>query len=661
MKRSLYLLVLAGLAITLALPAPVAAQLPPLIPRATIFGNPDKTNPQLSPDGSRLAYLAPNDKNVLQVWVRTVGQDDARAVTKDPKRGIQQYLWAPSGKQVLYLQDNDGDENYHLYLTDLETNDSRDLTPYLGVRAIPVAVDADFPNEILVGMNRRNRQIFDVYRVDLATGGVTLEVENPGNVGGWETDLNLKVRARTRQNPDGSSDLEVRDTAESDWRKALSWGVGDQVVPVAFTADGKGLYLTSDLGANAARLVVMDCATGQTKVISEDPGYDVSSVALHPKTNVVLAVQYNKARHEWVILDPGLKPDYAAIPKLSDGDYFVASGTEDNQTWLVGFTRDAGGVRYYKWDRAAQKGEFLFAARPRLDEYKLAPMEPVTVTARDGLKLQCYLTKPVGVPAKSLPMVVFVHGGPWARDEWGYSSYPQWFANRGYACLQVNYRGSSGFGKKFLHAADHEFAGKMHDDLLDAVSWAVKQGVADKSRIAVMGGSYGGYATLVGLTFTPDVFACGIDLVGPSNLVSLIESFPPYWKPFLASSWYPRVGDPSDPAQRQDLEARSPLFKVDRIQKPLMIVQGANDPRVTKKESDQIVTAMQKAGKPVEYYVFADEGHGLARPDNRLKFAAYAEQFLAKHLGGRAEPITAEVQMEQGTVSPPEVLPPAAK
>jgi len=652
MRRFPLWLALAGLTITLALPLPAAAELPPLIPRTVLFGNPEKTNPQLSPDGSRLAYLAPNDKNVLQVWVQTVGQDDARAVTKDPKRGIQQYLWGPSGKQVLYLQDNDGDENYHLYLTDLESNETRDLTPYQGVRALPVAVDADFPDEILVALNRRVRQVFDVYRVDLATGGVTLEVENPGNVGGWETDLNLKVRARVLQNPDGSSALEVRDTPTSEWRKVLGWGVADQVSPIAFTADGAGLYLTSNLDANAARLVVLDCATGKTRVVSEDPDYDVSSVALHPKTNAVLAVQYNKARREWVMLDPGLKPDMAAIPKLSDGDYFVASGTEDNQTWLVGFTRDVGGVRYYKWDRAAQKGDFLFAARPQLDTYKLAPMEPVVVTARDGLKLQCYLTKPVGVPAKNLPMVVFVHGGPWARDEWGYASYPQWFANRGYACLQVNYRGSTGFGKKFLHAADHEFAGKMHDDLIDAVNWAVKQGVADKNKVAIMGGSYGGYATLVGLTFTPDVFACGVDLVGPSNLASMIESLPPYWKPSLASSWYPRVGDPGDPAQRKDLEARSPLFKVDQIKKPLMIVQGANDPRVVKKESDQIVAAMQKAGKPVEYYVFADEGHGLARPENRLKFAALAEHFLAKYLSGRAEPMTADVMMEQAKVEP---------
>jgi len=650
MKRIFSFLLLAGVLFATAPPA-VRAELPPLIPRDVLFGNPEKATPQISPDGTHLAYLAPDAKNVLQVWVQTIGKDDAAAITKDSHRGIREYLWAPSGQQVLYFQDNDGDENFHMYASDLATKETRDLTPFQGIRATPVATDPKFPNEMLVQMNRRNKQVFDVYRLDFTTGALTLEVENPGNVGDWTTDLDMKVRGRTLQNPDGTTTFEVRDTPASEWHKLLSWPATEQVNVWTFDQTGKSVYMTSTLGADAARLVSMDVATGKETTIAEDPKYDVAGVMMAPKTNAIQAVAFNRARTEWKILDPSIQADVAAMSKLSDGDYGRVSGTDDDQKWLVGFTRDAGGVKYYVWDRGAKKGDFLFSARPKLDQYTLSPMQTPVIKTRDGLNLQCYLTTPMGMPAKNLPLVLYVHGGPWARDAWGFNGTVQWYANRGYAVLQVNYRGSTGFGKPFLNAATHEFAGKMHNDLIDAVNWAVKKGIADPKKVCITGGSYGGYATLVGLTFTPDVFACGVDVVGPSNLVSLIESFPPYWKPFMASSWYPRVGDPSDPAQRKDLEARSPLFKVSAIKAPLMIIQGANDPRVTKKESDQMVEAMQKQGKEIEYYVFADEGHGLQRPENRLKYSALAERFLAKHLGGRAEPIPTELMMEPAAMA----------
>jgi dipeptidyl aminopeptidase/acylaminoacyl peptidase len=645
-------LVAVGLAAT-ALPAlspdSAFAAPAPLIPREVLFGNPERVSPQISPDGQWLAYLAPDDKDVLQVWVRRIDQKDAVKLTNDPKRGIRNYLWGPDGKHLLYLQDTNGDENFHIYASNMETKETRDLTPFPGVRAIPVEVDTDHPNKMLIATNQRSKQVFDVHSLELSTGATTMIAENPGNVGGWLADRSLAIRGRLMQMPDGSSELQVRDTAEGEWRKLLAWPSTEVVNAFSFTGDDKGIFLASSIDANAARLVVLDIATGKSTVLSEDPRFDVADVGLHPKTRAAQAVQYNKARREWVLLDKSLQGDLDAVRKLSDGDFLPASRTDDDMKWVVSYTRDAGSVRYYLYDRKTKQGELLFSAQPKLDNYTLAPMEPVVVKSRDGLELQCYVTKPVGADHKSLPAVLYVHGGPWARDSWGYSAAAQWFANRGYVCIQPNYRGSTGFGKDFLNAANKEFAGKMHDDLLDVVAWATKSGLVDPKKVAIMGGSYGGYATLVGLTFTPDVFACGVDIVGPSNLVSLIESFPPYWKPFLASTWYPRVGDPSDPAQRKDLEARSPLFKVDAIKKPLIIAQGANDPRVTKKESDQIVDAMKKSGKDVEYFVFADEGHGLARPENRLKFNAQVERFLAKHLGGRAEPIPAELNMEMSS------------
>jgi dipeptidyl aminopeptidase/acylaminoacyl peptidase len=508
----------------------------------------------------------------------------------------------------------------------------------MGVRAAPGSQEPDHPDRAVVGLNRRTRSLFDLWSVDLKTGGLTLLHQNPGDQGGWVIDKDLKVRGAMVLKPEGGGELRLRDNDDAPWRTVASWTVDDEFSTVQLSKDGKTLYVQTNLGADTRGLYAMDFATGKMTLVASDPGADVDDVLVNPVTKAIEAVSFNRLRASWKALDKSIEKDFAALAKVAPGDFEVESRDKADQNWIVVFNNDASAVRYYQWDRAAQKATLLFTTRPALEKYTLATMKPVEIKSRDGLMLPCYLTLPVGVPSKNLPLVLYVHGGPWARDAWGYQGNSQWLANRGYAVLQVNYRGSTGFGKKFKNAAKREFAGKMHDDLIDAVNWAVKEGYADKKKVAIMGGSYGGYATLVGLSFTPEVFACGVDIVGPSSLATLIESFPPYWKPFLAQNWYPFVGNPADPKDREDMLKRSPITKVDQIKAPLLIGQGANDPRVTKKESDNIVEALKKRGVAVEYIVFPDEGHGFQRPENRLKFWTASEAFFAKHLGGRAEP-----------------------
>jgi len=629
-------------AAALASPASTLAEPAPLIPRDVIFGNPERASPQISPDGTRLAWIAPDKKNVLQVWVKTIGKDDDKMLTADKKRGIRQYFWAWNNEDLLYLQDNDGDENFHVYAANLKSGETRDLTPVLGVRAFPQALEPGTPDQILVSMNRRVKSLFDVWRVDMKTGALTLAAENPGGVGAWTTDAEMKVRGAVFLKPEGGGEFKVRDSESAPWRPLASWGIADQFHPVDFSKDGKTVYVQTNLGADTIGFYAMDAATGKRTLIASDPGVDLDSVFQNPLTRVVQAVSFNRNRTRWQVLDPSVARDFEALGKASPGDFSVLNRDLADKTWLVNYVNDTSPVKYYSWDRAAQKATFLFSARPALEKFTLAPMKPVEIKSRDGLMLPSYLTVPVGVPAKGLPMVLYVHGGPWARDQWGYDAAAQWFANRGWASLQVNYRGSQGFGKKFRNAAIKEFAAKMHDDLVDAVKWAVAEGIADPKKTAIMGGSYGGYATLVGVTFTPDLFACGVDIVGPSNLVTLVESFPPYWGPYLASSWYPFVGNPKEAKDRADMEARSPLFKADRIKVPLLIGQGGNDPRVTVKESEQVVAAIEKSGGKVTYVLYSDEGHGFARPENRLDFFARSEKFLADCLGGRHEPLEGE-------------------
>ncbi len=524
-----------------------------------------------------------------------------------------------------------------MYATNLNTQETRDLTPFEDVLVEVIERDKHFPNELIIGLNKDNPQIHDAYRLNLTTGELTQVAKNPGNVAGWVVDTQFTVRGALATTPDGGSELLVRDSEQSEWRKLLVWSPNDLLTssPLGFTSDGHSLYLIDSRNGNTGRLVTFNIATQEITVIAEDPQYDVSDVILHPDTHEIQAVAFNKDRVEWTILDDSIRLDFDRIKEIHQGDPILTSRNDADDTWILAFTVDNGPVPYYAYDRKEQSAKFLFDNQPDLSKYTLAHIEPIRFTSRDGLTIHGYLTLPVGENQKNLPMVLNVHGGPWVRDAWGYNPEAQWFANRGYACLQVNYRGSTGYGKEFLNAGNKEWGGKMHDDLVDAVQWAVQQGIADAKKVAIYGGSYGGYAALVGATFTPDLFCCAVDIVGPSNLLTLIGSFPPYWSAFLAQ-FYNQVGNPN--TEEEFLKSRSPLFKVDQIQIPMLIAQGANDPRVKQAESEQIVEAMKSKGISYEYLLFPDEGHGFAKPENRIKFYTAAEKFLATHLGGRYEP-----------------------
>ncbi len=502
------------------------ADLPDLIPREVLFGNPEKISPQLSPDGKFLAYIAP-DKGVLNVWVRTVGKTDDHVVTNDRDRGIRYYGWAYNNRDLVYIQDIGGDENWHLYAVEMATKKTRDLTKFPGVRAQNVMMDPNFPNEILIGLNIDNEQLHDVYRISLSTNTCKKEESNPGDIVGWLTDTNFKLRGALARTMDGGFQMRVRDDATSLWRPLVTWHSEDALSsgPIGFTPNDMAVYAKSSIGSNTARLVEISLSDGTEKVLASNSKVDAGSVMIHPTKHHVQAVAFTKDRTKWEVLDKAVTKDFKAIKKLHKGDFSIVNRDLADKTWLVAFETDDGPIYYYSYNRKTRKGDFMFTHRPELQKYTLADMKPVTIRSRDGLDLHSYLTLPVGVKPKNLPTVLLVHGGPWGRNSWGFDTRAQWLANRGYAVLQVNFRGSTGFGKKFINAGDREWGGKMHDDLIDAVNWLIEKGYANKNKIAIYGGSYGGYATLVGLTFTPDVFACGVDLVGPSNLVTFMKRF----------------------------------------------------------------------------------------------------------------------------------------
>lgn len=615
---------------------------PPIIPRDILFGNPERTQPRLSADGKFMTYLAPDDRDVLQIWLLDLQagpNPQPRKITDDPKRGIRIYNWAFDCQHVLYLQDSDGDENFHVYAVDItsESIDARDLTPYEGVKATEPETDHKFPDEFLVALNLRSREAFDMHRVKISTGEVTLVAENPGNILHWTSDQQLNVRAALGATEDGGSDLLLRKNADDAFETVLHFGPDEEGHPYFFSNDGKTLHILSTLDTNAARLIAWDIDSGQQKVLAEDSKYDVAGVMTHPSTREIQAVAFTRDRLTWQFMDQAVEADFAELAKLRDGEIDITSRDLADEVWLVAIVTDDGPVYYYRYDRASKQADFLFTHQPALAELELAKMQPICFTSRDGLEIHGYLSLPIGIEPKNLPTVLNVHGGPWARDTWGYRSDVQWLANRGYAVLQLNYRGSTGYGKAHLNAGNRQWSLKMHDDLIDGVEWIKSKGIADPNRIAIFGGSYGGYATLVGLTKTPEVFAAGVDIVGPSSILTLMETIPPYWKPMMKMFQH-RVGDAE--ADREMLQAASPLNHVDAICRPLLIGQGANDPRVKQSESDQIVSSMRAKDIPVEYVVYSDEGHGFARPENRMHFFAIAENFLAKHLAGRAEPVT---------------------
>ncbi len=616
--------------------------LPPLIPVEDFFENPERAGAQISPDGTRISYLAP-ESNRLNVWVRTLGRDDDVCVTHDHTRGILQYWWSRDSRWILYLQDNGGDENFHLWAAEVAdpTAPSRDLTPFENVRVMMVDLPRSEPGQATIALNRENPQLFDAYRLDLDSGELELVAKNPGNVAGWTADFHGAVRAATAQTPEGDSEILVRDTAEGPFRTLRVYSNEDSGVVVGFTPDGASVWVGTAEGLDTMGVVTVDVDSGDQTLVDHDELADLADLVASDRTGELQAAAYLRDRRVMHFFDPELEQRWKRAEALHSGDLASVSMDLSEERWVVTFDDDREpGVTYFI-DHATGESQFLFRPRPKLDPAQLAPMTPVTVTSRDGLRLWSYLTLPIGIEPVGLPMVLLVHGGPWARDQWGYDPEAQFLANRGYAVLQVNYRGSHGFGKAFEHAAEHEFSGRMHDDLIDAVEWAIGQGYADRSRVGIYGGSYGGYATLVGVTFTPDVFAAAVDYVGPSSLVTLIRSFPDYWRPMLAGSWFRYCGDPGTEEEPNedvvaDLLARSPISLVDRIRTPLLVVQGANDPRVTKLESDNIVAALRERGVEVDYICKDDEGHGFQNPENRLDLYRAMETFLARHLGGRS-------------------------
>jgi dipeptidyl aminopeptidase/acylaminoacyl peptidase len=617
----------------------------PLIPRHVLFGNPDKASAQISPDGTKIGFLAPVD-GVLNVWVGPADDPTAaRPITQDTGRGIRFYGWAYTNAHILYIQDKGGNENWRLYSVDLDREHTRDLTPIEGTQARIQEVSPAFPDEILVALNDREPALHDVYRVNMVTGERQMVQHNEG-FAGFVTDDTYAIRLAVRMTADGGSEF-LKPTAEGGWEPSIQIGMEDTLTtsPVGFDKSGTTLYMIDSRNRNTAALLAWNLTSGKQTVLAEDPQADVSDRMIHPTEKHVQAVAFTYERKHWHILDLTITHDMAYLRTLAAGDIEVISRTLDDRCWIVAYVMDNGPVRYYRYDRDARQAHFLFTNRQALEGLALAKMHPVVLPSRDGLNLVSYYTLPVesdpegsGRPDTPLPMVLLVHGGPWARNAWGYDPWHQWLANRGYAVLSVNFRGSIGLGKAFINAGNREWGAKMHDDLLDAVAWAVYEGIADPARVAVAGGSYGGYATLVGLTFTPETFACGVDIVGPSNLVTLLESIPPYWRPQI-ELFATRVGDHRTNEGRAFLGSRSPLTYVDRIRRPLLIGQGANDPRVKQAESDQIVQAMQEKGIPVTYVLYPDEGHGFARPENTLSFNAIAEAFLAAYLGGRCESI----------------------
>ena len=622
-----------------------------MIPRSALFGNPEKASARISPNGRWLSFLAPVD-GILNVWVGPA--DDlsaAKPVTDDKVRNIRSYSWAYTGQHILYSQDKEGDENWHLYATDVESGETKDLTPLEKVHARVQDVSQKFPNEVLVGLNDRVPQLHDIYRVNIETGERRLIQENTG-VAAYVTDDDFRVRFAFNFTPDGGQVLlqpKIADSTgpDAEWDEFLRVGTEDAMTtgPVGFDKSGNTLYLLDSRDRNTGALFAHDLTSGQKTLVAQDDRVDVGELLVHPTEKTIQAVGFTYSRREWQVLDDSIQADLDFLATVEDGELIVTSRTLDDSLWTVAFLLDDGPLKFYLYGRKEQQARFLFSSRDDLDDYDLVKMHSVVIPSRDELNLVSYLSLPLGSdsdgdgrPDQPLPMVLDVHGGPWARDGWGYNSSHQWLANRGYAVLNVNFRGSTGFGKSFVNAADGQWSRKMHDDLIDAVDWAVEEGIADRSKVAIMGGSYGGYATLVGLTFTPDVFACGVDIVGPSSLVTLMENVPEYWIPFMPVMKQ-RVGDVSTDEGREELLERSPLKFVDRIERPLLIGQGANDPRVTQVEADQIVEAMTAKNIPVTYVLYPDEGHGFSGEENRMSFNAVTEAFLAEHLGGRVEPV----------------------
>ena len=645
-----------------------AAQ-PPVIDRELFFGDPEITGAQLSPDGRFMSFMKPY-KGTRNIWVKTINAPfaSAKPMTADTTRPVGGYFWSRDGKYLLFVQDKGGDENYNVFAVDpaeplkagQAVPDARDLTGLKGVRVQIYEVPKNDPNVMYVGLNDRDKAWHDLYKLTIATGEKTLLRKNLDRISGWNFDWNYKLRLATRSAEDGST--EVLRVDDDKLTKIYSTDIYETSYIAGPHKDNKRFYVVTNKGdRDLQQLVLLDPATGTEELVETDPlkRVDFGGIVMSDLTHEPIYTAYTDDRLRRYWKDKSYQTDFATIQqKFPGADVYPGSSTTDERYWLVSVLNDTNPGETYLFDRKTKALTFQYKPRPNMPVGDLATMRVVRYKSSDGLEIPAYLTLPKGVAAKNLPLIIFPHGGPWARDQFGYNAYHQFLANRGYAVLSPNFRSSTGYGKKFLNSGNKEWGRKMQDDLTYGVEYLVAQGIADPKRVGIMGGSYGGYATLAGLAFTPDVYAGGVSIVGPSNLITLLNSIPPYWES-IRKLFNERMGDPATPEGKAQLERQSPLNSATKIKAPLLVVQGANDPRVNKAESDQIVIALRDRGFPVEYIVAPDEGHGFARPVNNMAMLAAAEKFMAKHLGGRYQasmPANIAKRLTEITVNPKTVV-----
>ncbi|MDY0101464.1 MAG: S9 family peptidase [Lentimicrobium sp.] len=667
--KTLKILLIAMIMTTFAnlLPAQ-ESKLPPLLDRELFFDNPEISGAQLSPDGTYFSFIKPYN-DVMNIWVKKFDEpfDEARPITADVIRPIRSYFWSRDGKYILYSQDKGGDENFNIYAvdpsqkpaSDATVPENRDLTNLKGVRVQIYAVPKTEPDALYIGLNDRDPAWHDLYKMKISTGERTLIRQNSAEdrITGWVFDWDDNLRIANRANMDGSNELLL--VNQNSFTPIYMTNIFETAYPVGFDKNNNNIYLVTNKGddVDLTRLVLFDLKTLKEELIETDPEnkVDLGNVSLSEVSRDIIFTSYEDEHNRIYFKNQGFELDYKLIKRqLPEREIYFARSTADEQHWIIGSYSDVDPGSTYLYDRKTQKLTFQYTPRPNIPVEHMAPMKAISYKSSDGTIIPAYLTLPKGMEAKNLPLVVFPHGGPWARSGWGFNGYAQFLANRGYAVLDPNFRASTGYGKKFINAGNKEWGRKMQDDITWGVKHLVDQGIVDPEKVGIMGGSYGGYATLAGLAFTPDIYACGVSIVGPSNLITLLNSLPPYWEAGR-KVFYTRMGDPTTEEGKADLEKMSPLFSADKITSPLLVIQGANDPRVNKHESDQIVVALRDRGFPVEYIVAPDEGHGFARPVNNLAMNAAAEKFLAKYLGGRYQesmkPEVAE-RLKEITVDP---------
>lgn len=642
------------------------AKLPPLIDRELFFGDPEISGAQISPDGRFISFIKPY-KGVRNIWVKGIKEpwSAARPLSADLKRPVSAYFWSEDGRYVLYVQDKGGNENFHVYAVDpaavpeasTGVPPARNLINMPNVRTVIYAVPENRPNEIIIGINDRNPEVYDVYRLNLSTGERTLLVRNETNVASWITDREGNVRLAYRQKPDGGAEF-VTVSAGRLGQPVYTCSYEESCFPIRFNRQGDRVFVISNRGGEVdrTRLMLLDPSTGAVELIESDPmnEVDFGSALFSDRTEELIGTTYSGDKLRVYMRDPAFRGDYEFLTsKFPEGEVRVFSLTNDDSLMLVNVNSDMNPGTVYLFNRGSRTAEKLYDLRPDLPKEHLAPMRPVRYRSRDGRIIPAYLTVPKNVDARNLRVVMYPHGGPWGRDFWGYNSMAQFLANRGYAVFAPNFRGSAGYGKDFLNAGNFEWGtGFMQHDISDGVKYLIDQGIADPQRVGIMGGSYGGYATLAGITFTPDLYAAAVDIVGPSNIATLIRSFPPYWRPTMVGTWFKRVGDPDLPQDAERLRTQSPLFFAERIRTPLLLIHGANDPRVKQAESDQIVVALRDLGREIEYMVAPDEGHGFAGRENRLAMATTIEKFLTRHLGGRfQEDVNPEIRQKLAAIT----------